>query len=94
MLRIKQADREFPESARTLALHGAELILTPNACGLVDAQLRQFQTRAIENVLGVRALSSCMPCFWFAREDAFKTKKKRDQADTPCGTMLCDPIRK
>mmetsp|Transcript_24995 Transcript_24995/g.75295 ORF Transcript_24995/g.75295 Transcript_24995/m.75295 type:complete len:145 (+) Transcript_24995:413-847(+) len=47
------ADREFPESARTLARNGAELILTPNACGLVDAQIRQFQTRAVENVLGV-----------------------------------------
>ena len=47
------ADREFPESARTLALNGAELILTPNACGLVDAQLRQFATRAAENILGV-----------------------------------------
>jgi predicted amidohydrolase len=47
------ADREFPESARTLALNGAELILTPNACGLVDSQLNQFRTRAVENVLGV-----------------------------------------
>ena len=47
------ADREFPESARTLALNGAELILTPNACGLVDAQLRQFATRATENIVGV-----------------------------------------
>ena len=47
------ADREFPESARHLALNGAELILTPNACSLVDSQLRQFRTRAVENVLGV-----------------------------------------
>lgn len=47
------ADREFPEAARTLATKGAELILTPNACRLVPAQLRQFRTRAVENVLGV-----------------------------------------
>ena len=47
------ADREFPESARLLALHGAEVLLVPNACGLVPAQLRQFRTRAVENVLTV-----------------------------------------
>lgn len=47
------ADREFPESARTLALRGAELILTPNACSLEDSQIGQFRTRAVENVLGV-----------------------------------------
>ena len=44
-------DREFPESARILMLNGAELILTPNACGLNDLQLKQFQIRAYENAL-------------------------------------------
>ena len=47
------ADREFPESARLLAMHGAEILLVPNACGLVPAQLRQFRTRAVENVFAV-----------------------------------------
>lgn len=29
-------DREFPESARLLMLKGAEVVLTPNACELLD----------------------------------------------------------
>lgn len=46
-------DREFPESARILMLKGAELVLTPNACGLDDKRINQFQTRAYENAFGV-----------------------------------------
>jgi len=46
-------DREQPESARILMLKGAELILTPNCCGLDDLRLQQFRIRARENVLGV-----------------------------------------
>lgn len=46
-------DREFPESARSLMLGGAELILTPNACLLDDLRLAQFQVRALENSLAV-----------------------------------------
>lgn len=46
-------DREHPESARILMLKGAELILTPNACGLDDLRIDQFKTRAFENALGV-----------------------------------------
>ena len=42
-------DREFPESARILALKGAEVILTPNACNLEPSRLGQFRTRAFEN---------------------------------------------
>ena len=42
-------DREFPESARILMLKGAEVILTPNACGLDSLRLMQFQVRAWEN---------------------------------------------
>ncbi|MBN2326994.1 MAG: carbon-nitrogen hydrolase family protein [Candidatus Omnitrophica bacterium] len=42
-------DRENPESARILMLNGAELILTPNACGLDSRRLDQFKTRAFEN---------------------------------------------
>jgi len=42
-------DREFPESARILALKGAEVILTPNACRLEPARLGQFRARAFEN---------------------------------------------
>jgi N-carbamoylputrescine amidase len=46
-------DREFPESARILMLRGAEVILTPNACDLEAHRLRQFQTRAYENMVAV-----------------------------------------
>lgn len=47
------ADREFPEAARQLAMQGAELLLVPNACSLVPAQIRQFRVRSIENVAAV-----------------------------------------
>ncbi|MGC9327463.1 MAG: carbon-nitrogen hydrolase family protein [Candidatus Hinthialibacter sp.] len=46
-------DRENPESARILMLNGAELILTPNACGLDSRRLDQFKTRAFENATAV-----------------------------------------
>ncbi len=46
-------DREFPESARTLMLDGAEIVLTPNACQLDDNRLAQFMTRALENSMAV-----------------------------------------
>ncbi|MCK5775045.1 MAG: carbon-nitrogen hydrolase family protein, partial [Bacteroidales bacterium] len=42
-------DREFPESARSLMLKGAEVILTPNACVLEELRLSQFRVRAMEN---------------------------------------------
>lgn len=44
-------DREFPESARILMLKGAELVLTPNACGLDTLRLMQFRVRAWENAV-------------------------------------------
>ncbi len=46
-------DREQPESARILMLKGAELVLTPNCCGLDDLRLQQFRIRAFENQFGV-----------------------------------------
>ncbi|MFW6189433.1 MAG: carbon-nitrogen hydrolase family protein [Planctomycetota bacterium] len=46
-------DREHPESARVLMLKGAEIILTPNACGLDDRRINQFQSRAFENAVAV-----------------------------------------
>jgi len=46
-------DREHPESARVLMLKGAEIILTPNACGLQPLRLGQFRSRAFENSVGV-----------------------------------------
>ena len=52
-------DREFPESARTLARQGAEIILVPNACNLVhdpeigDVRLQQIRSRAFENMVVV-----------------------------------------
>lgn len=53
------ADRESPESARLLMLHGAEVLLVPNACHLYPSQLRQFRTRAVENAVGVASESPC-----------------------------------
>lgn len=46
-------DREQPESARILMLKGAELILTPNACGIDELRLIQFRVRAYENACAV-----------------------------------------
>ncbi len=54
-------DREFPESARTLMLGGAELILTPNACMLDVDRLGQFRARAFENMLAVAMTNFARP---------------------------------
>jgi N-carbamoylputrescine amidase len=54
-------DREFPESARVLMLGGAELILTPNACGLDAERLGQFRARAYENMVGVAMANYATP---------------------------------
>jgi predicted amidohydrolase len=54
-------DREFPESARVLMLGGAEIILTPNACGLDADRLGQFRARAYENMVGVAMANYAMP---------------------------------
>ena len=57
-------DREFPESARVLMLKGAELILTPNACGLDPLRINQFQTRAWENAV-VCAMANYAEGEWY-----------------------------
>jgi predicted amidohydrolase len=47
-------DREFPESARLLMVKGAELILAPNACSLLEydrIRIHQFRGRAFENMV-------------------------------------------
>lgn len=46
-------DREFPESARVLMLRGAEVILTPNACGLEQHRVGQVAARAFENMTAI-----------------------------------------
>jgi predicted amidohydrolase len=46
-------DREFPESARELALAGAELIISPNASLICDDRLGQLRCRAFENMAAV-----------------------------------------
>jgi len=46
-------DREFPESARILMLHGAEIILVPNACPMEINRVSQLRARAFENMLGI-----------------------------------------
>jgi predicted amidohydrolase len=54
-------DRAFPESARVLMLGGAELILTPNACGLDGERLGQLRARAYENMVGVAMANYATP---------------------------------
>ncbi|MCJ8329497.1 MAG: carbon-nitrogen hydrolase family protein [Lentisphaeria bacterium] len=54
-------DREAPESARILMLKGAEVVLTPNACGLEEMRLDQFKTRAYENAMGMVMTNYGMP---------------------------------
>lgn len=54
-------DREQPESARILMLKGAEIVLTPNACGLDDLRLQQFRIRAWENAMGVAMTNYPIP---------------------------------
>jgi len=54
-------DREFPESARVLMLGGAELVLTPNSCGLNEDRLAQFRARAFENMVGMAMANYAVP---------------------------------
>jgi predicted amidohydrolase len=42
-------------------LKGAEIILTPNACGLDELRLDQFKIRAWENVVGVAMANYAEP---------------------------------
>ena len=46
-------DREFPESARTLMLKGAELILVPNCCSIDENRKSQLRARAFENMTAI-----------------------------------------
>lgn len=46
-------DREFPESARTLAIKGAELILVPNSCPIDENRRSQLRSRAFENMTAI-----------------------------------------
>ena len=46
-------DREFPETARILALEGAEIILVPNACPMEENRTGQLRARAFENMVAV-----------------------------------------
>ena len=50
-------DREFPESARVLAMNGAELILTPNACPMEINRLCQLRGRAFENLTAIATVN-------------------------------------
>jgi predicted amidohydrolase len=54
-------DREHPESARILMLKGAEVILTPNACGLEEMRISQFRARAFEDAVGVAMTNYAAP---------------------------------
>lgn len=57
-------DREFPESARLLMIKGAELILTPNACSLLEydrIRIHQFRSRAFENMVATAMTNYAAP---------------------------------
>jgi len=75
-------DREFPESARTLMLKGAEIIITPNACQmhnnpvLGNVRLAQYRTRAFENMIGV-ALANYPAPYADGHSCAFDTDGKQ-----------------
>lgn len=63
-------DREYPESARVLALAGAELILVPNACHLGadapevgDVRLAQLRGRAFENLVAIAMANYAAPAY-------------------------------
>ncbi len=44
-------DREYP--ARILMLKGAEIILVPNDCSIMEARVNALSTRVYENMTGV-----------------------------------------
>jgi len=46
-------DREFPETARILALEGAEVILVPNACPMEENRTGQLRARAFEDMVAI-----------------------------------------
>ncbi len=54
-------DREFPESARVMALAGAEVILVPNACELEINRLTQCRSRAFENMVTIAVANYPQP---------------------------------
>lgn len=54
-------DREFPESARSLALDGAEFIACPNASLLCDDRIGQLRSRAFENMTAVALANYPLP---------------------------------
>lgn len=60
-------DREFPESARTLSLKGAEIVIVPNACPvktcsvLGDARLAGLRALSYENLIGVAMTNYPVP---------------------------------
>jgi predicted amidohydrolase len=62
-------DREFCESARTLSLKGAEIVIVPNACPLAtcdvlgDARLSGLRALAYENLLGVATTNYPKPSY-------------------------------
>lgn len=47
------ADREFPEAASQLMLHGAELVIVPNSCTWDEIRTAGLKTRALENLVGI-----------------------------------------
>ncbi len=54
-------DRELPESARILTVQGAEIILTPNACGLEVNRISQFRRWGAENMIGMAMANYAAP---------------------------------
>lgn len=74
-------DREYPESARELALQGAELIVVPNDCDCIRPfRFRELSVEAMQNMVGIamanppaeNAGSSCAfhPMVWDCAENS------------------------
>ena len=55
-------DRNFPESARILMLNGAEIILSPNACELINIHMAMLKTRAVENQIAIFTTNYPLDC--------------------------------
>ena len=83
-------DREFPESARVLALSGAELIVCPNACLLCDDRIGQLRARAFENMTAVAMANYPLP-FMNGRSSAFDGISTQGDRPRDHGLVVAGP---
>lgn len=80
-------DREFPESARSLMLNGAEIILVPNACEMEINRISQLRARAYENMTGIALANYPRPqqnAHNFAMAKSPRPQHNSSLANAPC----------